>query len=70
MVIDADIITQKCDAYILVTATGETNRRDIQKAKEQLEHTGKPFLGVVLNKFDTSVDKYGSYGSYGDYGKK
>lgn len=69
VVIDAAIITQKCDASILVTA-GETNRRDIQKAKEQLEHTGKPFLGVVLNKFDTSVDKYGSYGSYGDYGKK
>ena len=64
------VITRKCDASILVTAAGETNRRDIQKAKEQLEHTGKPFLGVVLNKFDTSVDKYGSYGSYGDYGKK
>ena len=69
-VIDAAIITRKCDASILVTAAGETNRRDIQKAKEQLEHTGKPFLGVVLNKFDTSVDKYGSYGNYGDYGKK
>ena len=68
--IDAAIITRKCDASILVTAAGETNRRDIQKAKEQLEHTEKPFLGVVLNKFDTSVDKYGSYGNYGDYGKK
>ena len=66
--IDADIITRKCDASILVTAAGEANRRDIQKAKEQLEHTGKPFLGVVLNKFDMSVDKYGSYGSYGSYG--
>ena len=70
VVIDAAIITRKCDASILVTAAGETNRRDIQKAKEQLEQTGKPFLGVVLNKFDTSVDKYGSYGNYGDYGKK
>lgn len=69
VVIDAAIITRKCDASILVTEAGEINRRDIQKAKEQLEHTGKPFLGVVLNKFDTSVDKYGSYGNYGDYGK-
>ncbi|MBZ4251903.1 tyrosine protein kinase, partial [Streptococcus pneumoniae] len=33
-------------------------------------HTGKPFLGVVLNKFDTSVEKYGSYGSYGNYRKQ
>lgn len=65
VVIDAAIITQKCDASILVTKAGETKRRDIQKAKEQIEQTGKPCLGVVLNKFDTSVDEYGSYGSYG-----
>lgn len=70
VVIDAAIVTQKCDASILVTAAGETNRREIQKAKEQLEQTGKPFLGVVLNKFDTSVYKHSPYGNYGDYGKK
>ena len=70
VVIDAAIITQKCDASILVTAAGETNRRDIQKAKEQLEQTSKPFLGIVLNKLNTSVEKYGSYGAYGSYGKK
>lgn len=70
VVIDAAIITQKCDTSILVTAAGETNRRDIQKAKEQLEQTSKPFLGIVLNKLNTSVEKYGSYGAYGSYGKK
>ncbi|HHA9494088.1 TPA: polysaccharide biosynthesis tyrosine autokinase CpsD [Streptococcus pneumoniae] len=70
IVIDAAIITQKCDASILVTATGEVNKRDVQKAKQQLEQTGKLFLGVVLNKLDISVDKYGVYGSYGNYGKK
>ncbi|HEW2409882.1 TPA: polysaccharide biosynthesis tyrosine autokinase CpsD [Streptococcus pneumoniae] len=70
IVIDAAIITQKCDASILVTATGGVNKRDVQKAKQQLEQTGKLFLGVVLNKLDISVDKYGVYGSYGNYGKK
>ena len=76
MVIDAAIIAQKCDASILVTAAGETKRRDVLKAKEQLEQTGVPFLGVVLNKFNTTVERYGayggygSYGSYGNYGKK
>lgn len=69
IVIDAAIITQKCDASILVTATGEANKRDIQKAKQQLKQTGKLFLGVVLNKLDISVNKYGVYGSYGNYGK-
>lgn len=70
IVIDAAIIAQKCDASILVTATGEVNKRDVQKAKQQLEQTGKLFLGVVLNKLDISVDKYGVYGFYGNYGKK
>ncbi|HFN6447472.1 TPA: capsular polysaccharide biosynthesis protein Cps4D [Streptococcus pneumoniae] len=70
IVIDAAIITQKCDASILVTATGEANKRDIQKAKQQLKQTGKLFLGVVLNKLDISVNKYGVYGSYGNCGKK
>ncbi|MDG8605705.1 capsular polysaccharide biosynthesis protein Cps4D [Streptococcus pneumoniae] len=70
IVIDAAIITQKCDASILVTATGEANKRDVQKAKQQLKQTGKLFLGVVLNKLDISVNKYGVYGSYGNYGKK
>ncbi|MDG7344856.1 polysaccharide biosynthesis tyrosine autokinase CpsD [Streptococcus pneumoniae] len=70
IVIDAAIITQKCDASILVTATGEVNKRDVQKAKQQLEQTGKLFLGVVFNKLDISVDKYVVYGFYGNYGKK
>lgn len=70
IVIDAAIITQKCDASILVTAIGEVNKRDVQKAKQQLEQTEKLFLGVVLNKLDISVDKYGVCGSYGNYGKK
>lgn len=70
IVIDAAIITQKCDASVLVTAAGESNRKDVLKAKGQLEQTNKPFLGVVLNKFNTSAEKYGSYGEYGYYGKK
>ncbi len=69
IVIDAAIITQKCDASVLVTAAGEANRKDVLKSKGQLEQTNKPFLGVVLNKFNTSVEKYGSYGEYGSYSK-
>lgn len=65
VVIDAAIIVQKCDASILVTETGAAKRREVQKAKIQLEQTGTPFLGVILNKFDVQREKYGSYGSYG-----
>ena len=56
-VIDAAIITQKCDASILVVEAGVAKRREVQKAKSQLEQTGKPFLGVVLNKFDVQREK-------------
>ena len=65
VVIDAAIIVQKCDASILVVEAGVAKRRDVQKAKSQLEHTGTPFLGVILNKFDVQREKYGHYGSYG-----
>ena len=68
MVIDAAIIAQRCDGSLIVTAAGAVSRKAVQKAKEQLEQTGTPFLGVVLNKFDIQLEKYGSYGNYGNYG--
>ena len=68
VVIDAAIIVQKCDASILVTEASATKRREVQKAKDQLEQTGTPFLGVILNKFNIQLEKYGSYGTYGGYG--
>ena len=49
IVIDAAIIVQKCDASILVTEASATKRREVQKAKDQLEQTGTPFSGVILN---------------------
>ena len=52
-----------------VTAAGKIKRRFVAKAVEQLEQSGSQFLGVVLNKVDMTVDKYGSYGSYGSYGE-
>ena len=68
VVIDAAIIVQKCDASILVAEASATKRREVQKAKDQLEQTGTPFLGVILNKFNIHLEKYGTYGTYGGYG--
>ena len=69
LVIDAVIIAHQADASLLVTAAGKIKRRFVAKAVEQLEQSGSQFLGVVLNKVDMTVDKYGSYGSYGSYGE-
>ena len=76
LVIDAAILAHHSDASLLVTKAGADKRRTITKLKEQLEQSGSVFLGVILNKVDNTVDRYGSYGgygaygNYGDYGKK
>ena len=66
--IDAAILAHHSDASLLVVKAGADKRRTITKLKEQLEQSGSVFLGVILNKYDIHLDKYGSYGSYGGYG--
>lgn len=68
LVIDAAILAHHSDASLLVTKAGADKRRTITKLKEQLEQSGSVSLGVILNKYDIHLDKYGSYGSYGGYG--
>lgn len=68
LVIDAAIIAKQVDATLLVTKAGAIKRKFIKKAKEQMEQSGTPFLGVVLNKVTSTTEKYGSYGAYGAYG--
>lgn len=68
MVIDAAIIAQKCDAMVAVVEAGNVKRPAVKKLKEQLEQTGTLFLGIILNKYDITAEKYGVYGNYGNYG--
>ncbi|MGT2885460.1 tyrosine-protein kinase [Streptococcus macedonicus] len=68
LVIDAAILAHYSDASLLVVKAGADKRRIVTKLKEQLEQSGSAFLGVILNKYDIHLDKYGSYGSYGGYG--
>lgn len=68
LVIDAAILAHYSDASFLVVKAGADKRRTVTKLKEQLEQSGSAFLGVILNKYDIHLDKYGSYGSYGGYG--
>ena len=68
LVIDAAILAHHSDASLLVVKAGADKRRTVTKLKEQLEQSGSVFLGVILNKYNIHLDKYGSYGSYGGYG--
>lgn len=69
-VIDSAIIASCCDGSIFIIESGWNSWRFAQDVKAQLEKTGCPILGAVLNKVDISNQKYyGKYGKYGRYGK-
>ena len=84
LVIDAAEIARRCDGSVLVLEYNKTHRRALQAAKEQMERTGTPILGCILNKVTMDrlstkkyysyggrygYNKYGRYGKYGKYGK-
>ena len=75
-VIDGAIIARCCDASILVVAANTISRKFAKSVKDQLDKTGCPILGVVMNKVDLKQNKYygkyygNYYGSYGENGKK
>ena len=69
IVIDAAVIGRCCDGAVFLIQPGNVRYRDAQKAFAQLEKSGCRILGAVLNKIDTSGDKYYSsyYKHYGEY---
>ena len=62
---DASVLAPYCDGVIFVVKTGETNSKEIQRAREQLQAVNAPVLGSVLNMLDFKRNPY--YGYY--YGK-
>lgn len=69
-VIDSAVIASHCDGSIFIIESGWNSYRFAQDTKAQLEKTGCPILGVVLNKVDVHNQKYyGKYGKYGKYGE-
>lgn len=70
MVIDAAEIAAHCDGTVLVVEYSRTHLRELQECKAQMEQSGKPILGCILNKvkFDTiSSKKYYNKGYYHHY---
>lgn len=52
---DALLFAGMVDAILLVVRTGSANLDEIKRAKEHLELTGTPIIGVVLNRFKPKV---------------
>lgn len=66
VVIDSAEIAKFCDGILLVVNYNEIHRQELLDAKEQLEQTGCPILGTVLNQvdYDNYTGKKYYYKSY------
>ena len=66
VIIDAAEIAKSCDGTLLIVSYNETNRRELSESKKQIERTGCPVLGAVLNNvtFDTLSSKKYYYSKY------
>lgn len=64
-VTDAQILSNKCDATILVISAGETQKNAILKAKELLEHSKANIIGVIMNNVKLKKNQY-YYHYYGE----
>ncbi len=58
VVSDGERIGSLCDGAILVVRGGETSKSLVRHSAMQLERAGCPLLGVVLNRVDSSKQKY------------
>ena len=65
-VIDAAEIAKSCDGTLVVVNYNAVRRRDLIEVREQLEQTGRPILGTVLNRveLDSYVNRKYYYKSY------
>lgn len=52
VVIDAAEIAKYCDGILLVVSYNQVHRQELIEAKAQLEHSGCPILGTILNQVD------------------
>ena len=75
-----DSVLNFSDLQVGSELTSDVSRQELLDVKQQIEQTGCPILGTVLNQVDydnymgrkyyKSYSKYGKYGYYGKYYKR
>ena len=72
VVIDAAEIAKACDGTLIAVNYNDVSRQELLDVKQQIEQTGCPILGTVLNQvdYDNYMGRkyYKSYSKYGKYG--
>ena len=72
-VVDSAVIAKNCDGTVMVVEYGQRRRSELKSAVEQMEQSGTPVLGCILNKvtFNTLTEKkYYKNSYYSHYGDK
>lgn len=71
-VIDAAVVAKNCDGSVLVICANTISRHFAKNVLEQLQKSGCPVLGAVLNRVAIHNSRFykGSYYRYGKYYKK
>lgn len=69
-VTDAQLLAGYTDGYLLVVASGETDRAAAAKAKDLLEKVNAKILGAVITKVDMSDRGFYEYYYHSDTSKK
>ena len=64
-VIDAVVVSKRCDGILMVLASGKDSIRMARASKQQLERAGCAVIGVALNMADRRQDKYFRNARYG-----
>ena len=69
LVSDGEKIGNLCDGAILCVRSGVTSKKVVRESIRQLERSGCPLLGIVLNRVNESKGGYYSKKYYGKYGQ-
>ena len=51
-IVDAAVVAKACDAAVLVVSAGLATKQEVVGAKQQIEKSGCPMIGAVLNKVE------------------
>lgn len=69
-VVDSVVVSRVCDGIAMVVAAGSTSYKFAQSVKQEIDRAGIRFLGVIMNKVNTSGyygRRYSGYYGYGNY---
>ncbi|MBE5801462.1 MAG: CpsD/CapB family tyrosine-protein kinase [Clostridiales bacterium] len=71
-IVDAAVVAKSCDGAILVVSSNLVTKQEVANAKKQIEKSGCPMIGAVLNKvqMDRSSSRYYHRSMYAAYESK